>query len=217
MPTITAQTIVDRAQITLQDTTAVRWSEAELLGWLNAGQREVCMLRPSAFTKLAAQATVAGTKQALPADGITVIDVTRNMGANGTTPGRAIRKVPREVLDSNVPGWHTVTATAEVLHWTFDPQAPKTFYLYPPSTGANQVEVLYAATPPEVALGAVISIDDIYEQALMDYVLYRAYSKDSGEAAIAARAAAHRTAFENSLGLKAQADAAAVKQPNVRG
>jgi hypothetical protein len=219
MPSILASAVIGRAQTILQDTTAVRWSQTELLGWLNAGQREVVMVRPDACTKIANVTCVAGTKQAIPsADGIMLIDVIRNMGASGTTPGKSIRKVPREILDAQTPGWHSMTATAEVLHYTFEPRAPKNFYVYPPSTGSVSVEILYSASPTDVAVVSnVLGVDDIYEEALVDYILYRAYSKDSEYAGNAERAKAHRAAFENTIGLKTQADTANVKNPNVPG
>lgn len=218
MATILASAILGKAQTIIQDTTGVRWPQTELLGWLNDGQREVCILRPDACTKIASIALVAGTKQTLPADGIMVIEVLRNMGAAGTTAGNAIRKVPRQVLDGQVPGWHAATATASVQHYTTEIRAPKNFYVYPPSTGSTQVEVLYAAAPTDAALvSSVIGIDDIYSNCLIDYVLYRAYSKDTEYAGNAERAMLCRKAFENTLGLKAQADAGNQSVANVQG
>lgn len=217
MGTITAQTIVDKAQVVLQDTTGIRWADPELLGWLNAGQREIVALRPDAYTSYANVPLVAGTRQAIPTNGIMLIDVVRNTGIGGTSPSRSVRKVPRELLDSQVPNWHSANQSAEVLHYTFEPRAPKVFYVYPPATGTTEVEVLYSVTPPDITVGQPIVIDDIYEMPLMDYVLFRAYSKDSEHTANEARAVAHRQSFENTLGLKAQADGANVKNPNVRG
>jgi len=51
----------------------------------------------------------------------------------------------------------------------------------------------------------VIGIDDIYANALMDYMMYRAYQKDS-EFANLNRAAVYYQAFTTSLGIKSQAD-----------
>jgi hypothetical protein len=47
----------------------------------------------------------------------------------------------------------------------------------------------------------------VFAGALMDYVLYRAYSKDGEVPNSAARAVAHYQAFEAALGMTAQADA----------
>jgi hypothetical protein len=207
MPTITAQSIIDKAQTILQDTTEVRWTEAELLGWLNDGQREIAMRRPDAYSKIANVTLAAGTKQSIPSDGTAILKVIRNMGANGTTPGRAIRHVPADVLDSNVPNWHAATQVAEILHAVVDVRMPKFFYVYPPANGTTQVEVLYAAPPADVTNKAnAISVDDVFATPLVDYLCFRAYSKDQDLTGNVERARAHYELFLSSLNGKAQAD-----------
>jgi len=218
MPTITAQTIISRAQTILQDTTGIRWPTAELLNWLNDGQREIVLMRPDGYTKLANVACVAGTRQQLASDGIMVIEVLRNMGAGGATPGRAIRKVPRQILDGQVPDWHSTTASATIQHYVTEQRAPKHFWVYPPATAGTNVEVLYSANPPDVAaVGNVITLDDIYANPLIDYVLYRAYCKDAETIGNAERATLARASFEKTLGLKAAADAGNTATTNVQG
>jgi hypothetical protein len=64
-----------------------------------------------------------------------------------------------------------------------------------------------------------ISLPDIYGNALGDYVLYRAYTKDSEYAGNAQRAVAHYTAFANALGIEIKGTLAVapvtVANPNV--
>jgi hypothetical protein len=213
MPTVTAQQIVDRAEKLIQDETNVRWPEAELLGWLNDGQREIVLAKPDAYTKNQALQLAAGTKQALPTDGLMLLDVVRNMGTDGTTAGAAIRVVSREVMDAQNPNWHTDTASATVKHYVFDPRDPKRFYVWPKSAGTNYVEIMYAAIPADVLIGATITLDDIFMGALIDYILYRAYSKDTEYAGNVNRAGTHYQAFANALGLKSAAQMAS--NPNL--
>ncbi len=208
MATITGSSIIDRAAILIQDTTGVRWPRPELLDWLNDGQREIVLLKPEASVINQSLALAIGkTKQSLPATGNMLIDVVRNMGADGNTPGAAIRLVSREVLDAQSPDWHSdANAFGKVLHYVFDPRDPRTFYVFPkaPAT-AWQVEIVYSAAPANTDdSGAVIGLDDVYANALLDYVLYRAYSKDATYAANGNLAVAHYTAFSNSLGVKTQ-------------
>lgn len=218
MPTITAQSIIDDAQLILQDTTAIRWSVAELLGWLNNGQREIAIIKPSAYTKVGVVPLVAGTKQSLPTDGLVFVDYLCHLGVSGTVRGATARLVSRRLMDSQNPGWHSATATAAPLHIVFEPFLPKTFYCYPPSTGGTSAEVMYGASPPDVAaVGNTISLDDVYANALIDYILYRAYSKDSEFVGNAERSLLYRKSFESTMGLKAQSDAAAVAAVNERG
>lgn len=179
MGTITCQSLIDKAQIVLQDVSGERWDDNELLGWLNDGQRAIVLLKPTSYVVTAAVRLVAGTKQTLPADGVQLFDVVRNMGTNGTQPGRAVRLTDRDNLDTRVPNWHSMDPTDEVRHYMASATNPKTFYVYPPNTGNGWVEEAYGAVPPAVTLGGTISLDDIYATALIDYMLYRAFSKDT--------------------------------------
>jgi len=218
MATVLASNIIGRARTIFQDDTAVRWPDAECLGWLNDGQREIVILRPEANVVNATMALVAGTKQTIPAIGVQLIDVVRNMtGVGNATAGGVVRLVDREVLDSTIPTWHSDPAAAngEVQHYIFDGRDPKTFYVYPQASGTNGVEIIYSASPTDV-VGAgvggvlngteVITLDGIYANALLDYILYRVYSKDADYSGNASRAVSHYTAFNASLGLKIKSD-----------
>lgn len=209
MATTQVNSIISRAATLIQDATNVRWPQAELLDWLNDGQREVVIHKPEASVKnTSVSLTTGATKQTLPADGILLQDVVRNMGAGGSTPGQAIRLTTREVLDAQKPSWHSdANSIGYIQHYIYDPRDPKTFYVYPkaPST-AWYAEVIYSSSPADCALNGTIQIDDIYANALLDYVLYRAYSKDAEYAANANLAIAHYTAFANAIGIKTQND-----------
>lgn len=214
MGTMTAQALINKIQIILQDMTGIRWPDAsELLGWLNDGQREVLIHKPNAHVHNESLPLVAGTKQSIPEAGIQLVDVLRNMGTDGQTPGRAIRIVMREILDAQNPDWHALTPAAVTKHYVFNPLDPKRFYVYPPAPGGTKVEVIYSAVPEDVAsLAAPISLDDIYANVLVDYVLYRAYSKDTDYAANPARAGAAQSAYLSALTGKTQAEV--VVNPN---
>lgn len=218
MPTVTAQSIVDRVELLLQDTTNVRWTVPELLSWLNDGQREVVIYRPDAASVVANMPLVAGTRQNIPSAGHQLLDVVRNMGAGGSTPGRAIRKVPQNQLDATVPNWHSASQVGEILHYVYDPRVPRQFYVYPPANGSTQIEIKYAASPADVAaVGNTITIDDIYQNALIDYIMYRAYSKDFELTGNMERANRHYQAFTAALGVKSATDAATQPNDAVKG
>lgn len=209
MATITAQAIIDKAQMILQDTTEVRWTESELLGWLNDGQREIAIMRPDLFSVIGNVTCVAGTKQSIPANGTALLRAIRNMGSGGATPGRAIRQVTLDLLDANVPDWHTKASVTEILHVAVEAKVPKVFYTYPPATAGTQLEVLYGASPADVAAkGNVIGVDDVFATPLIDYLCYRAYSKDQDMTGNADRASAHHQAFVSVVNAKTAADSA---------
>lgn len=209
MGTIIASVVIEKAQIILQDVTGIRWPDnTELLGWLNDGHLEVLVFKPNANVKNQSVQLAQGTKQSLPTDGIQLMDVVRNMGADGNSPGRVVRIALREILDAQAPGWHYGTPSSTVQHYTYNPLDPKHFYVYPPQPSTpSQVEVVYSAVPAKLtALTQPIAIDDIYQNVLVDYVLYRAYSKDTDYAADPGRAAAAQAAYQSALTGKTNAE-----------
>ena len=218
MATTQVNALVERASTLIQDATNVRWPIPELVGWLNDGQREVALNKPEASVKNVSVALIAGsTKQTLPADAVLLIDVVRNTGSGGSSPGTAVRLTDREVLDAQRPSWHSDANTVGYIqHYTYDTRDPKNFYVYPKAPdGGWQIEVVYSSSPQDAVTGGVISIDDTYANALLDYILYRAYSKDAEYAGNANLAVAHYTAFANSLGIKTQNDMS--RNPNAVG
>jgi hypothetical protein len=209
MATITVSSLLGKVAILLTDTTYTRWTQDELLGWLNDGQRELVALKPNAYVKLTAAQLVAGTRQSLPSDGFELVDVVRNLGTDGATPGRAIRQVSREILDAQNPDWHSSTADATVKHFTYSILNPKTFYVYPPQPADSRgyAELVYFATPADATSNGTITLDDIYVTALQNYVLYRAYLKDAEYGGNAALSAGYYAQFSAILGGKAAAEA----------
>lgn len=218
MATITVNSLVAKAGTLIQDVTGIRWPAAELIDWMNDGQREIVMFKPEASVANAIMLLTANsTKQTLPANAITLLDVVRNMGATGLIPGNPVRIVSRDVLDSQVPLWHSAAnALGYIQHYTFDPRDPKTMYVYPkaPAT-AWYVEAVYSVAPAAAVAGGVISIDDVYANAILDYMLYRCYSKDASFAANATLAAAHYSMFTAAISGKGAVDA--VENPNKIG
>jgi len=180
MGTVTAKTIIDKATIQLIDLTNIRWTRAELLAWLNDGMRQIVTIQPSASSTTVSKQLVAGTRQTIPDDGWLLLAIYRNMGTNGSTPGRAIRIISREILDGFNPNWNTDTATAEVRNYIYSNQDQLAFYVYPPNTGTQYVELNYSAQPADLTSETqVIPIFDVFQSALVDYILYRACSKDA--------------------------------------
>lgn len=159
-----------------------------------------------------------GSTPSAPIHGVQFLSPRRNMGANGTTPGKAVRMVERDTLDSQDPDWHTRTGSA-VSSVVYDPQTPRYFYVTPGVTGTVWMEIAYAAkpiaipntaTPPSEAYkvdGAstqTITIDDEFAEELVDYVVARANLKDVTYAE-PAKAALHTQRFLSSLNAKVAA------------
>lgn len=209
MPTVLASAILTKAARVLNDAGYDRWSAAELLDWLNAGQKEIVIVKPDANTVTKAVQLASGTRQTLgsgsTSDAVMLIRVNRNMGTGGATPGQVITPIAGEQLDAVSPDWHSETAQATADHYVYDPRVPLQYWVYPPNTGTGYAELTYSAVPTVIAASTnAITVPDIFENALLDYVLYRAFLKDSEVQSSLARAAGHYTAFNSALGVNTQ-------------
>ena len=218
---VTVQSVIDRAQTVLQDTTGVRWPVvAELVLWINDAQREIALLKPDASATNATVTLATGTKQDIPSGGNRLLKVVRNMSAASNGNGkRAVRLVDREVLDAQTPDWHDpivagdAAHTTIVKHYIYDESNPRNFYVYPGVAGSAFLEIIYSSNPATVAQNANLSIPDIFANAVMNYVLYMAYMKDAEYAGNAQRASSHFQLFTSSVTGKGQIDA--ITNPNM--
>lgn len=219
--TISAQSIVQRATDLLQDQTSVRWPVNELIRWLNDAQRAIVKIRPDAMNTTATMTLVAGSRQDLDNAALTpppakLIEITRNMAA--TSSKGAVTLIPRKVLDAQTPNWHNIPGTANILHYMFDARDPKTFYVYPPALATAQLEVMYSAYPTDItepsdgalwsAVTGNLSLPDIYADDVLNYVMAKAYMKDSEFAGNADRATAYLNMVTASLGAEIAATVA---------
>lgn len=199
---LTAQNILDRSSMIIQDLTNVRWPASELLNWLNDARRELAVLRPDIYSVSATQSLATGAKQSLPTGGLRLMDVPRN------TSGAAITVTHRGFLDQQNPTWHTsITPSTTIKHFMTDERDPSTYWVYPPAASGASVEIIYQAAPTDYAAGATLSsYEELYGGAFVDYVCYRAFSKDSEYAGNAQRALAHYQQYTNALGIGRQTD-----------
>ena len=212
----TGANILARVEATLQDTANVRWTEAELLNYVNDAQREIANVQPGATATHANVHLGTGTKQSIPTDGLKLISVLRNMSgtANNSTGGRAIRLVSWDILDTQDPDWHNPTVTGDATHGTtpkhylFVENDPLNFYVYPGVAGNAYIELVYSQRPTDLAnTSAIIAVPDNYSNSIIDYCLFRAFTKDAEFAGNAQRAATHYQLFAVSVQGKAQIDA----------
>lgn len=217
MGTITGQLIFDRAAIKAQDAGAVRWPGSEALLWLNDAQREIVSLLPKANPVRVDFTLVAGSRQALPAGGLAVIDVVRLL--SGTADGRPVRLVDRAALDERKPAWHTDTHTTGPRHWTMDDRDPKAFYVWPGGVGIH-VELIHSALPTDLgSLASTIALDDTYAHPMQLFLLFSFFSKNQVYSKNPQLATGLYATFLQSLGLgdKAKAYIAARAQQQAAG
>lgn len=198
--TIAASEIILRAGHHLQDTDHIRWTVEELVSWINEAAKAVVTRRLDAGAVIDNLPLVAGTKQTLAADIYRLIDITRNMG-DGATPGRAVVRVDRNLLDSIRPDWHTDAQNAVTRNFMYDGERnPTVFFVYPPAVNGKSLEAVVAKFPDDIADEAgEVDLEASFEESILNYVLYRCYAKDS-EFGDPAKAVAQYNAFLASLG-----------------
>lgn len=223
-----------------------RWRERDIIAYFNDGQRALAKYLPTVGARTDAMKLAPGSRQALalvaadclkPAHGaqpsvavrgISLSDVVRNMGADGTAPGNAITLATRDTLDAANRAWH-MTAGSEVENFSFDPRTPLVFYVSPPVPSSGLwAEVAWMAQPSEIPAGgqegqeiyradgdnaAVLSIDDLYLDDLLHYVCARAFMQET-EDTDPASAQFHVQMFLQSL--NAQVAALTGHNPNLQ-
>lgn len=191
----TVAELLDRAAILLYDTGNNDYPALELLDYLNEGLQRMLALRPDQFTVTQVVTHVAGTKQTLPAGGVRFIRVARAVNLDGT-PGRAASQFDWRAMDAVQPGWHFAPA-ASVRQYAGSAY-PNMYWVYPPSDG-SKAEIEFVKEPAPLMLSDTLPVPPMFDQPLLDYVLARAYSKDTEYAGQDDRAAAHMSMFERGL------------------
>lgn len=219
---VAASTVLMQAAAILKDESSVRWTAAELVRWLNMGQVELAIHRPDQMATVSTMALANGFRQALPDTAIKLIDIPNN----ATGAMSAVRQIDRKDLDVIEPGWRGSTAAAVVKHFIYDERTPRMFEVYPPSAGAS-VSLIAARYPAAVTVPAAgvapadvtgnLDVPDQWVGALVDYVVYRAFSKDSELTANAGRALAHYQAFGNAIGVDLNAQTTVSPKPRRPG
>jgi hypothetical protein len=185
----TVQTLITEVRRTIHDSVATfRWTDVELIDYCNAAIRQTVAFLPEANTVQTIHDTgaVLASRQVLPSGGIKFIKAARNYADDGTTPQGVIRYAEKDALDTYTPGWEfDATAKADGAnffeHFCHDPREPKAFYLYPaPAVINKKLAISYSAVPTaHTAVGDTFALADEYINAAVQYITYRALTKES--------------------------------------
>jgi hypothetical protein len=234
---------------TLQDISPQyqRWTERELVVYTNYGQLAIFKFLPQAGSATDAIRLRPGSLQDFsvvtagdirPGDGssptekrgFALMGMTRNMGADGQTPGRVVRVGDRYTLDTNDPDWHTRSGTV-VREFIFDPKFPRRAYVNPPvpASPAVWVEVEWMVEPSKIPDGGapnapvyafdgssttLLGIADQNVEDLHNYVVAMALLKGSKNVQNVPKAQLHGQAFTTSI--NAQAEIVTGVNPNLK-
>lgn len=214
----TVQNVLDEVRYTIHDEDSgnYRWTDAELIDYVNAASRQIVTFVPEAnLTTSIITINNSIAKQALPTGGIKFVKVLNNVSeADGTTIEGAVRVVEKDALDSFDPGWEHDTTVKVVAsssnlfdHYCHDPRDKKAFYLYPAVSGTAYANVQYSAIPTAMTVvGDTIPLDDEYLEAYYTYITYRALTKEGRHTMPNEYRQELWDNFLQALGIKIQAD-----------
>ncbi|SMB81404.1 hypothetical protein SAMN05660772_01837 [Pasteurella testudinis DSM 23072] len=200
MAKIKVTELINRAKITAQDVDFVQWPESEWLTWYNECLLALASARSDAGAETRTVTLVAGSRQTIPSDSNKLIEVVRN-----DSTGRAIRLLDRKVLDEQNPLWHKETGP-EPKYYTYDPNIPTTYYVFPGvTTTTHKIDVVIAKSPtPADSVESEVPVEDWFAPAIVDYILYRAYLKNAEYTNDLTRSEYFRRSFYERLGVESR-------------
>lgn len=206
--------LIRRAARIVQDVDGTRWDEPEWLDWFNDGRRAMAIVRPTEFARRLPVYLEQGTLQQVPAEAFLLLRIDCNLQfADPRRPGRGVTMVDFDLLTAMHPGWQdegVFPYAAEVKHFTYTTADPMQFHVFPGNDGTGLVEATVAVLPDEaIAVGEPIGVRAVFANALVDYMLYRAFSKDGDMPGMAERAGSHFGMFNSALGVQATTEAQA--------
>lgn len=213
-----AQDIINETSSQLNDEGFVTWTEADHLRYISSAENVIVSLRPDAYSQITTMQLAAGALQTVPSTALRLLDIKRNMGSDGSTPGRIVRVVDEDSLDLFDFNWNNATQVAEIKSFTYDERVPNNFYVDPPSDGTGYIEIAISRVPPVVSASSqTLVLKDIYKDHIIQWVMFRAYSVEVDSAISRARAADHLDTFFNLMGRKFVRDVQFSSSAEVQG
>ena len=172
--------IVDAAEL-YGDTEYARVDSDSWIKYLNASIRALVLVRPDAGAVTASVQLSSGVIQSLPSAYLRLLDITRNMGADGATAGKIITPSARKHLNYANLLWPAATGDTAIDSFSYDKNNPGKFYVSPPviSTTNVYVEMVASTLPTAItAIGDSTGINDVFFEPLVQYMLFKAFSAD---------------------------------------
>lgn len=172
--------IEDAAEL-YADTDYDRIPSATWIKYLNAAIRTLILVRPDAGATTESVLLAAGIKQSLPTAALRLLDITRNMGTDGSTAGKIVTPSKRAHIDYSNLLWPAGTGETYIENFSYDANVPDIYYVTPPVHDTTQVyiEMSSSQLPTTItATGDTMTVNDIFFEPIVQYMLYKAYSAD---------------------------------------
>mgnify|MGYP007046356717 FL=1 len=175
-----------------------------IISYLNDACRFLAENEPDAFSDNSEFFCVIGTRQELPSNATRLIDIVRNLEGKKTplTPS------DKTTMNAIRPNWHSENPSTQQELFFNDDRDSKRFYVYPPAKAGSLLEIVIALEPRHHFIAeaqdksSLMQVNDRYIPSIMNYMLYRAFDKDSDTAGNFSRAQTYLRNAYTSLGVK---------------
>ncbi len=185
----------------------LRWPVSDLMQYLNEASSTIALGKPSVFTTVVNLVLGPGSTQRLPDEYARLLDIHFNINRDGSEgpnvlPGVYALQQAFQKPGCKSPGVIEVYSAypgSERFFWV-DPPVPRALPYTP------QIEALVIALPPLVTSPAQPLVypgisAQMYQGALVDWMLYRCYSKDQESPSSLQRSEMHFKAYQMYMGL----------------
>jgi hypothetical protein len=194
----------------LADREYVRWTKADLAEYLTDAIAVVAALKPTLFTAFESLRLASGIMQTVPGEFTALLDILYNLHQDGThgepvnkgsfTAARALGRTACAPIDG---------VGYVVRSYTVHPENDTFFMVDPPVPAIDPLPIVWALLQraPNVIVsetdGVVMAntTPETYRSILLEWMLYRAFARDTESSDSFNRSQAHYKAFYQFLGL----------------
>jgi len=207
------QDILDRVTVLYNDVDYIRVSQGMYFKFLDDAIHQIILVRPDANVKTSVVTLTPGTRQSIPDDGLSLIDIYMNRD-EVDNPGTPVLQVMRKDLD-RFSNWHISSPeqVTEITEYAYDLRSPRTFWVNPyvPTDPPIKVEMDYSYNAPNFAdvidapeniMNMTIPLDDRFTNAIVEWMLHLLYSVDSSSDVDRQLAAQYEQSFYSNLGVE---------------
>lgn len=230
---------IEELAIKLRDPGHRQWSQIHATEALNSALRALTKVKPRVYTLNESLPLVDGHEQTIPGDVNELISILYTLDPNSASGvGEAVILGDMGMMDHDHPSWRNDPAKASPKYWFYEPDKHEhVFYVWPPVAGEGEeggavVQATVSRTPvmsehtsEEINNSTVLSaeefyhipiddeipIQEFYVDALYEWALYYATSRDDEATSNYARSKDHFTKFFALLDAKMNADMAVRK------
>lgn len=186
-----------------------RWTVPELAEYLTGAIAQISALKPTLYASFVPLRLTSGSVQSVPAEYTELIDILYNLNVDGSHGAFVSQSSLSAARALGRPSCATVRGGGyEVRSYSSHPENDAYFFVDPPVPKLDPMPAVWAMVrlaPSKItaATDSVIMANttpETYREALKDWMLYRAFAKDSESSDSFQKSQAHYKAFMQYVG-----------------